>query len=801
MNLASISVRSRRVSLQTRILALFLALMAVLQIGAFILVNSVGTRAARTTIGDELIAGEQVLLRSLQQEKLRLMQGARLLAADYAFREAIATGDRDTIVSVLGNHGKRIDADLTMLIGLDGKVIADTLGGSAGTAFPQPVLITTAESDGEAGAMILLRDGLYQVVLVPVLAPLPVAWVGIGFKVDDALAKVLRGPMRFHVSLFSLNAGGSWRLQASTLHVAEREQALHDVTVDRFADVDATGNAVYDAIALTRVMRLPAGSGDSIIALLQEPLDAAMEPFYRLQRQLALISLVVILVAIVFSVLIARGIVRPVHDLVVTARRIASGDYTALPSASRNDEIGDLASAVRTMGEDIASREKRILDLAYRDPSTDLPNRALFAERLEAALATVPAIGSVAVVLMDLDHFKYVNDTLGHEIGDLLLREVGTRLHEALKRPGCTVARLGGDEFAILLPCEWSAGAQRIAAALLHTLEAPMTVAGHVVDVRASVGIACCPQHAHESSTLMRQADIAMYAAKRSNRGIVVWDERYSQQGHDRLSLMSDLRKAVDGNELSLVYQPKVSLAGGQDHHVEALLRWNHPVRGVVPPIDFVLFAEQIGYIRTITQWVLSHAIAQCAAWRAQGLPINVSINLSARDIMDETLPDRVVALLRVHGCAAQWIALEITESAILDDPGHAVENLKLLSALGCKLSVDDYGTGYSSLAYLRRLPLDELKIDKSFVIGMVRDANDNVIVRSTIDLAHNMGLAVVAEGVEDEATLERLRALGCDLVQGYFLSRPMAADLVAAWMLDHAPSRIKEPVSLRRVV
>jgi diguanylate cyclase (GGDEF)-like protein len=535
--------------------------------------------------------------------------------------------------------------------------------------------------------------------------------------------------------------------------------------------------------------------------LLQEPLAAAMEPFYRLQRQLALISLVVILVAIVVSVLIARGIVRPVHELVVTARRIAAGDYTALPPPSRNDEIGDLASAVRTMGEDIASREARILDLAYRDPSTDLPNRAFFAERLESALATVPAIGSVAVLLMDLDHFKYVNDTLGHEIGDLLLREVGTRLREALKRPGCTVARLGGDEFAIVLPGEWPAGAQRIAAALLHALEAPMTVAGHVVDVRASLGIACCPQHGHESSTLMRQADIAMYAAKRNNRGIVIWDDRYNQQGHDRLSLMSDLRKAVDGNELSLVYQPKVSLVGGQDHHVEALLRWNHPMRGVVPPVDFVPFAEQIGYIRTITQWVLSHAIAQCASWRADGLPINVSINLSARDVMDETLPDRVVALLQVHGCAAQWISLEITESAILDDPGHAVENLKRLSALGCKLSIDDYGTGYSSLAYLRRLPLDELKIDKSFVMGMVRDASDNVIVRSTIDLAHNMGLAVVAEGVEDEATLERLRTLGCDLVQGYFLSRPMAPDLVAAWMNDHAPPRSKEPVSLRRVV
>jgi EAL domain-containing protein (putative c-di-GMP-specific phosphodiesterase class I) len=221
-----------------------------------------------------------------------------------------------------------------------------------------------------------------------------------------------------------------------------------------------------------------------------------------------------------------------------------------------------------------------------------------------------------------------------------------------------------------------------------------------------------------------------------------------------------------------------------------------------VPPIDFIPFAEQTGYIRAITQWVLVQGISQCATWRADGLQINVSINLSARDVMDTTLPDRVAALLQVHGCAAQWITLEITESAILDDPGHAVENLQRLSALGCKLSIDDYGTGYSSLAYLRRLPLNELKIDKSFVMGMVRDASDGVIVRSTIELAHNMGLVVVAEGVEDEATLERLRSMGCDLVQGYFLSRPLTASDVAQWLGASPRARLAvEPPELRRVV
>ncbi|MDQ6620611.1 MAG: EAL domain-containing protein, partial [Pseudomonadota bacterium] len=281
----------------------------------------------------------------------------------------------------------------------------------------------------------------------------------------------------------------------------------------------------------------------------------------------------------------------------------------------------------------------------------------------------------------------------------------------------------------------------------------------------------------------------------------MVWDPRYDAHSAERLSLMSDLRRAVDQNQLMLVYQPKVSLAPGQELYVEALVRWQHPARGLVPPIEFIPFAEQTGYIRAITQWVLARAIAQCAAWRGEGVSMNVAVNISARDLMDAEFPDRFAALLNQHECAASWISLEITESAILDDPGHAIENLQRLNALGCRISIDDYGTGYSSLAYLRRLPVHELKIDKSFISGMSGDASDALIVRSTIDLAHNMGLTVVAEGVEDEPTLERLRALGCDLVQGYLLSRPLAADDAMAWMCSPPAARSNRDVVLRRVV
>jgi diguanylate cyclase (GGDEF)-like protein len=790
-------------SLQTRILALFLLLIFVVQVGGFVLINTVGGKAARSTVGGEVVAGARVFDRLLEQDAQRLVQGARLMAADYAFREVIATGDHDTIGSVLVNYGKRIEAPLVMIVSLDQTVLGDTLDSDAGKPFALPRLFERAEGSGEAAAMVVLRGQLYQLVLVPVLAPVPIAWAVVGQRVDDALTQDLLRLTRLDVTFFSRRANDGWKLQASTLPAPDRETLLADMASERLADSDPDGNAIYSDGAVTRIIELPTQAEASVVAVLQEPVYSALEPFRRLQRQMALISLLGVIISVFASIFIARGVARPVRDLAGVALRIAAGDYSTAPPVSRTDEIGDLANAFRNMQQDIASRESRIMDLAYRDSLTQLPNRALYSARLDAALAVAAAKGMpVAVLLMDLDHFKDVNDTLGHPIGDLILRAVSSRLELLLKRPTDTVARLGGDEFAILMPGADAIKAERLAKSVLHALEMPMTPEGHVVDVRASIGIAVYPEHGSERSTLLRHADAAMYAAKRKNLGIALWDDRYDEHSKERLSLMSGLRKAVDEDELVLFYQPKVALRGGSELHAEALVRWRHPTRGLVAPVEFIAFAEQTGYIRAITQWVMAHAIAQCAAWRSDDLAMNVSINISARDLVDLELPERVESLLRKYGCAAQWITLEITESAILDDPDHAIDNLRRLHSLGCRLAIDDYGTGYSSLAYLRRLPVHELKIDKTFILGMARDSSDAVIVRSTIDLAHHMGLMVVAEGVEDEATVERLRGLSCDMVQGYLLSRPIAAEDIAAWMRGSVWTRAaRDPGLLRRVV
>ena len=538
--------------------------------------------------------------------------------------------------------------------------------------------------------------------------------------------------------------------------------------------------------------------------MLQEPLSSALEPFWRLQRRLTLISLAGVLVSILASVVIARGIARPVSELASVARRIAAGDYSATPSLSGVVEIGELAAAFRTMQDGIASRESRIMDLAYCDPLTRLPNRALYNDRLDQAVASAERNGTrVAVLLMDLDHFKYVNDTLGHPIGDRILCAVTARLEEVLKRRTDTLARLGGDEFAMILPGNDASAAESVAQAILRVLELPIIPEGHRLEIRASIGIALYPEHGREGAVLLRHADVAMYAAKRSRVGYAMWDDSHDEYSRERLVVTNDLRRAVDHDELRLVYQPKVlfnNSAGA--YHAEALVRWQHPVRGLVMPGEFIPFAEQTGYIATVTQWVLAHGIAQCASWRKEGLPMNLAINISAHDLMSSDLLGHFAALLERHGCAAEWITLEVTESAILADPDHCIKSLERIRALGCRLAIDDYGTGYSSLAYLRRLPVHELKLDKSLVQAMSGDTSDALIVRSTIELAHSLGLVVVAEGVEDETTLESLRSLGCDMIQGFLLSRPIAASDLAAWMSESTWTRPKRRTrGLRRAV
>ena len=450
-----------------------------------------------------------------------------------------------------------------------------------------------------------------------------------------------------------------------------------------------------------------------------------------------------------------------------------------------------LGSAALVIGITIAgfvsrrvSRQARQLALqAMFDPLTGLANRALLHDRIEREIVqSKRANTSFGVALMDLDRFKAVNDTLGHEVGDELLREVGRRLKDTVRAED-TVARLGGDEFVLVLDGLDEDSVVQTAEKVLSALDEPFLWHGQSIDVSASLGISLFPSQCRDTSALLRCADLAMYAAKRSGQGHVLYTQTLESDNYGELSLRSELREAIQSDQLCLHYQPQIDHRSQRVVGLEALVRWNHPQRGFLMPDAFIAMAEGAGLIGALTHWVLKTALTQQAALRRQGQTLTMAVNLSARNLHDLGFPESVRALLADSGVPPQDLCLEVTESAVMANPGVGLSILSELDSMGVTIAIDDFGTGYSSLSYLKRLPVDELKIDRAFVMEMTVNDSDDVIVRSTIDLAHNLGLKVTAEGVETAAAWNRLCTLGCDRSQGYFMARPMPVDQLERWL------------------
>ena len=474
------------------------------------------------------------------------------------------------------------------------------------------------------------------------------------------------------------------------------------------------------------------------------------------------------------------------EDLAVQAMKAGAHDYVMKGNLQR------LTSAIERELRDVEVRkahkqaEEWVKYSAHYDQLTDLPNRNLLYDCLEKTLESAKSASKpFALMLMDLDRFKEINDTVGHQAGDSLLQQVGLRLQGALRKAD-TVARLGGDEFGVLLPGVDREAAERAAARFLKAFELPFQIGAIALTVQASIGIALFPQYGTDRDSLMRYADVAMYLAKESGSGYALYSPDRDSYSTERLALMADLHRAIDLNQLFLVYQPKLNLQTGAITGMESLARWQHPELGLIPPDRFITPAERTGFIKPLTMWGLQTALTQARTWSKGGSDVPISVNLSARTLHDGSFSDRVKELLENQGIAPEQLELEITESAIMVDPRRALEILRQISAMGVALSIDDFGTGYSSLSYLKKLPVNAVKIDKSFVLTMTADQNDAQIVRSTIDLAHNLGMKVIAEGVETREAWNQLLALGCDEAQGYYMSRPLAAPEMTKWL--HKP-------------
>jgi len=482
----------------------------------------------------------------------------------------------------------------------------------------------------------------------------------------------------------------------------------------------------------------------------------------------------VIAVSLLSLVFLELDIIRPIAKVSKILKAEAKGIATEeLPHASTS-EIRDLTEAFRYLLEQVHSRQMALEHIAMHDALTSLPNRALLMDSLNQSILTAQQQKrSLALLMLDLDRFKEINDTLGHQTGDTLLQQVGERLRNVL-RDSDTVARLGGDEFAILLPNVNDTNALRVAAAVNEKLEKVYEVNEHSLYVGVSIGVAVFPQHGETTDSLLQHADVAMYIAKRSNTGISLYDVNRDDHSVTQLSVLSDLRNAVEKEEFVLHYQPKLSMRDSSIIGAEALIRWKHPQQGLIQPDDFINVAEQTGLIKRISNWVLGTAIRDCQRLHQKGHKVKVSVNLSVWDIQDANLGLTITQKLEKWGLPAKYLTLEITERVMMAEPERALQVLTDLDNMGVQVVIDDFGTGFSSLVYLKQLPVSMLKVDKSFVIDMMSDESDAAIVHSIIEMAHNLGLQVVAEGVQNDQTWSWLKSWGCDYAQGFYISHPL---------------------------
>lgn len=776
-----------RTRLRTRLTGL-LAVVIVLVLSATLIVSLLIAREnAQKRSLETLDIGARVVQRVLDDRMEQVTAAVAILVRDYGFVEAVASDDVATIESVLQNHSARIGADMAAVIALDDQVRASTLPALAsGRPFPAPELLQRARRNGFATEIVLLAGVPYQLVVLPVEAPIQIAWASVGFRLDDTLAGELQALTALDVHIIGSNGTTAPLILASSLP-AEDRGAVNAILPDLLAHPTETAT-LDDADYILRTDRL----GDNGVALaLQTSLDAAMAAFRGLYLNIGIIALLSMLAALVGAFLVARSVTQPLQRLASAALQIRDGRYDLAVAVRDSDgqETSDLADSLNRMREGIAAREERLLHQARHDPLTGLPNRNWAEEQLRAALPALLTGGDtsmLAMVLINLNRFSEINDRFGHERGDEVLREMAARLQRLAGDPAhhgqALVARTGGNEFLFAFPCPDAARAGTQARDVLEQLAEPLTVGAAAVSLAARAGLALAPQHGTQATMLLRRADLVLRDAGNQSPLVIYADGR--EENHQRdLALAKDLVDAIAANALSLNYQPKVDIRTRRVTGVEALARWRHPQHGFIRPDLFIAMAERSGQIGRLTRWVLQCAMRQAQEWHARGLEIRMSVNLSALDLADRALPDYVETLMAETGLPSRLLCLEVTESTAMQDTDMAIAALERLRALGITTSIDDFGTGFSSLAQLRRLPLDELKIDKGFVLKLQPESSDAAIVRSTIDLAHNMKLKATAEGVETASALALLDDWGCDIAQGYYFSKPLDSTAFDDWL------------------
>ncbi len=737
----------------------------------------------------DLQIGQLVLGQLMTTRQQQLATSVSVLARDFGFLDAAASDDAPTIGSALANHGRRVGAGLATYVDAEGTIVTSShrFGGSGnGDRFPFESMLTEARDS--ASAVVEVDDRAYQLVVAPVRAPQLIGWVGIGFEVDDTLAAALKELTRLEVTFYSANA--DQQVLASTLPADYRPGLAEALPAgDNLTDAAQIDLLDHSYLSVT----MPLGAGENgVRTLLQRSLDEALAAYYALFERLVIIFGVALAVAIPVTRLVSNSVTRPVTRLGEAAERIEHGRYDQPIEQRGTDEIGRLAKAFNDMQRGIAQRESKNLHQSLHDELTGLPNRASIRQSLRDSINRGREAAG-AVLLIDIAGFKSINDAFGHAVGDQTLSRLAALLLE-IAPSDTRCARYGSNSFMLL---STASDPERLAGAVCDALRDPLELGATRVRINVTIGISRFPAHGTAAEDLLRRAEVAMYAARSHGTEVAVYQPGDDETHLRRLRISHELAQALENRALEVWYQPKLGLSDRDCRYAEALVRWQHPGLGRISPAEFVPIAEQSGLTEALTRLVVHKTIEQIAAWNAAGKRIKVSINISALDLLDDSLAGALDSLLARTGVDPNQICLEITETAVMNQGAATQSVLEALQRTGVELSIDDFGTGYSSLAQLRRMPVSELKIDRAFVGELPDNREDMVIVRSVIELAHNMNLRVVAEGVESAECCRWLAAAGCEMAQGFAIGRPMTAEDFAVWGATFDPATLfdeKEP-------
>jgi len=719
--------------------------------------NAIETNAEHAIIR-EMTAGSSIFDRIASMQLDQLHRGGEVLGADFGFRAAAATGDQPTIQSALKSLAGRLKLDEAMFVAQDGIIT----GKPARFSAQDSERLITALNNGSETGIARWAGQAHMVAAAPVKAPMLIGWVVFARDMNAADLKALA------------------ELSAVDLHpriepLANVPAALRprDGRVAAPAQVDGNGERLLVQARPVRNF----GAGDEQLLVLEYSLTQAMQSYMPILWSLMVFGLLGLVVVLVGVALASRRLTRPILALAAAARKVSQGDHVEVEVATR-DEIGLLASSFNTMVRDIEQREQQIAHMAFHDALTGLANRSLLREQISLAFQNMGQNAGnrgFALLCLDLDNFKQVNDTLGHQVGDALICAVATRLTETC--PTGFVARLGGDEFAIIAPRE-SLSETMVARALIAALSQPFLINGHRIVIGTSLGIALAPQDGEDAIALLKNADLALYRAKNDGKGTFrFFEAAMDAEAQARRAIEIDLHDALRNGELELYFQPLFGLSQDRVTAFEALLRWNHPTRGMVSPVDFIPLAEETGLILPIGEWVLREACRIARTWPAN---IRVAVNVSPIQFRSPALNQTVLMALSASGLPPQQLELEVTESLFIDNVEATLASLHSLRAMGVRVALDDFGTGYSSLSYLRSFPFDKLKIDRSFIIDLAANNGAAAMIKAITGLADALGIETTAEGVETIDQLDILREQGCNQIQGFYFSRPIPAQKVA---------------------